>query len=693
MNRLANETSPYLRQHAGNPVDWYPWGAEALERARREDKPILLSIGYAACHWCHVMAHESFEDEATAQLMNELFVNIKVDREERPDLDGIYMSAVQAMTGHGGWPMTVFLTPAGAPFYGGTYFPPDDRQGMPSFQRVLRSIAAAYRDRRTDVEQTTAQVMRLYAAAAQGGQATGRLTPELLERAFRTIAGRHDSDHGGFNGAPKFPQAMALDFALRHWRRHGDPLGLEIALGSFRAMARGGIYDQVGGGFHRYAVDAVWLVPHFEKMLYDNALLVRLGAHLYQATHDVEIRRVTEEVVDWVAREMTSPGGGFYSSLDADSEGHEGKFYLWDEAELDALLDTDAMLVKPYWGVTASGNFEGRNILHVPDDPTALAARLNVEPVELENAVARARNVLYAARARRVWPGRDDKVLASWNGLMLRGVAECARAFGRDDYRTLALQNGDFLFRELVRADRVMRVHTDGVTKLNGYLEDHAAVALGALALYELTFDGAWLERARMLANSMVQWFWDETSGVFYDTPSDHEPLITRPREVTDNATPSGTSLAVELLLRLADLLQNAEMRRRGERVLEMLAEPMARFAPAFGHLLGSADFAVHGATEVALVGDAAAPDFHRLAREVAAHYLPSLVLAGGSGSGEAADRDAAGVALLEGRTALHGQATAYVCRHYACETPVTSPESLGEQLERAVRAPATTLS
>ncbi len=682
MNRLAQETSPYLRQHADNPVDWYPWGAEALERARREDKPILLSIGYAACHWCHVMEAESFRDEETARLMNELFVNIKVDREERPDLDAIYMSAVQAMTGHGGWPMTVFLTPAGVPFYGGTYFPPADRHGLPSFQRVLRSVAAAYRERRGDVEQTAAQVQRLYTYAHEEAQRTGELTSQLLERAFRGIAERYDPRYGGFDGAPKFPQAMTLDFALRFWRRTGNALGLEIARTSFRAMARGGIYDQVGGGFHRYAVDARWLVPHFEKMLYDNALLARLGAHLYQATRDAEVRRVTEEVVDWVAREMTSPGGGFYASLDADSEGEEGKFYLWTEAELDALLGPDAVIAKAYWGVSSPGNFEGRTILSVPHPPEAVAARLGVEAAELEGVIARARQALHAARAGRVWPARDEKVVAAWNGLMLRAVAECTRTFGRDDYRELALRNGAFLFRELVRDSRVMRTHTGGTATLKGYLEDQAAVGLGALALYELTFDRSWLERASALADAMVTWFWDDRAGCFYDTASDHEPLIARPREVTDNATPSGTSLAVELLLRLADLLGDRGKRERAEWVLETLAEPMVRFPSVFGHLLGVADLAMHGAVEVALVGEPASHDFRMLSREVAAHYVPTLVLAGGPPG------EGAGLPLLANRATIEGRAAAYVCRHFVCEAPVTTPQALGEQLERAAGAP-----
>ncbi|MFL5578328.1 MAG: thioredoxin domain-containing protein [Gemmatimonadaceae bacterium] len=681
-NRLATETSPYLQQHAGNPVDWHPWGEEAFARARAENKPVLLSIGYAACHWCHVMAHESFEDAATARVMNEHFVNVKVDREERPDVDSIYMQAVQAMTGHGGWPMTVFLTPAGEPFYGGTYFPPEDRHGMPSFRRILASVADAWRQRPDGIAQSAAAMREIYESATRRAQASGALTPATLERAYRALAAEYDPAHGGFGSAPKFPAAMAMDFLLRYWRRTDTAYALEMVRDSFRHMARGGIYDQVGGGFARYSTDAFWLVPHFEKMLYDNALLARLGVQLWQATGDPEVRRVTEETLDWARREMSSPAGAFYSTLDADSEGHEGKFYVWDEAELDRLLGADAPVVKQYWGVTRGGNFEGRSILHVPTDAAAFAERAGVGEAELLAAVARARATLYEARARRVWPGRDEKILAGWNGLMLRAMAEAARAFGRPDFRDAALANGEFLLAHLVRreggAARVMRVHKDGVTRVSGFLEDHASVALGFLALYELTFDRGWLDRARELARATVEWFWDEETGAFFDTARDAESLITRPRDITDNAVPAGTSLAVELLLRLADLFDDDAMRRRANWVMETLAEPMARHALAFGHLLGAADMAVYGAVEIALVGDAEAADFRALATEAALHFVPSPVIAGGP------PRESEDVVLLAGRPMVGEMATAYVCRGYVCEAPTTEAEKLGEQLEMA---------
>lgn len=684
-NRLANETSPYLLQHAGNPVDWYPWGPEALARAKREDKPILLSIGYAACHWCHVMAHESFEDEETARLMNEKFVNIKVDREERPDLDGIYMQAVQAMTGHGGWPMTVFLKPDGSPFYGGTYFPPEDRHGVPSFRTILQSVSEAYATKRDGIEKSAEKVKQIYEDNLARASTSGALSAQTLELAYRGLAQKYDIRNGGFGGAPKFPPTMVLDFLLRYWKRSGTGYALEMVTHSFRRMARGGIYDQVGGGFARYAVDATWLVPHFEKMLYDNALLVRLGAHLWQATKEIEVRRVTEETVRWLEREMTSPEGGFYSSLDADSEGHEGKFYVWSEAELDSLLGADASVVKPYYGVTPNGNFEGKNILFVGADHRTTAARAGISVEQLDSTLARAKQKLRDARAKRVWPARDEKILAAWNGLMLRGIATAARAFGSEQFAGLALRNAEFLAREMVRDGRVMRSHKAGVTRINGYLEDHAAVALGFLSVYELTFDEIWVAHAREITDTMIQWFWDDETGAFFDTAKDAEPLITRPRDVTDNAMPSGTSLAVELLLHLSELQHDSEYARRATFVLESQADPLTKYPTAFGHLLGGVDMELHGAIEIALAGERSDPAFKALERVVAGQYVPSLVLAGESvGAGTI-------VKLLEDRPLLDGKPTAFVCRGYSCDAPVTETEALKDQLENAARVVATT--
>jgi uncharacterized protein len=680
-NRLAHETSPYLLQHANNPVDWYSWGPEALDRARSENRPILLSIGYAACHWCHVMEHESFEDRATAALMNERFVNIKVDREERPDLDAIYMQAVQAMTGHGGWPMTVFLTPDGVPFYGGTYFPKDDRHGMPSFTRILTTVSDAYRAKPADIARTAESVREMYRVTIEPTRSAGPLSAELLDGAYRALSQRYDELDGGFDGAPKFPQTMSLDFLLRYWARRDVENALAIVSHSFKQMARGGIYDQVGGGFARYSVDAQWLVPHFEKMLYDNALLIRLGAHLWQATEDAEVRRVVEETIDWAIREMRSPEGGFYSSYDADSEGHEGKFYVWSAEEFDRVLGKDAPLMRAYWGVTADGNFEGSNILFVKGDRRALAARFSVSEDGLDQTIRRAKSALYEVRQQRVWPGCDDKILASWNGLMVRGIAEAARAFANEKYRAVAIDSATFLFENLVNDGRVLRSFKDGRARIAGYLEDHASLGLAALAIYELTFDGSWLDKARRLGDSVVRWFWDDETGAFYDTASDHEQLIVRPREVSDNATPSGTSLAVELLLRLAELFGDADDRRRATYVVESLAPAIGRYPSAFGNILGCADMLINGAIEVAIVGDPASDDFRALERTAADRYVPSLVLAGG------ARRDDDTIALLSARDTRDGQATAYVCRNYACEEPATTRDQLDDQLRRITTA------
>jgi uncharacterized protein len=653
-NRLASATSPYLQQHADNPVDWYQWGPEAFALAKRENKPVLLSVGYAACHWCHVMAHESFEDPDTAALMNQLFVNIKVDREERPDVDAVYMQAVQSMTGQGGWPMTVFLTPDGDPFIAGTYFPPRDGHGLPSFRRVLQSVSDAYHTRREAIDKTTAALRTYYAAASEPAVASGPLGPDTLQRAYDTIIRR------GFDGAPRFPQAMVLDFLVRYWRRTATDRALDTAVRSFTAMARGGIYDQVGGGFHRYTVDANWLIPHFEKMLYDNALIGRLGVHLWQATGDDEIREATERTFDWVAREMTSPEGGFYASLDADSEGHEGRFYVWDDAELDTVLGADATAIKQYYGVQPGGNFEGHHILHVATDddpPTNLAST---------------RTRLLAARNRRVRPTRDDKIIAAWNGLMLRALTDGARAFGRPEYHGMATANGQFLVSSMIvdMGGRVLRNWTNGVAGGPGFLEDQASVALGFIGLYELTFDRVWLHRATTIAHAMNKHFWDDAAGMFFDTADDAEPLITRPRDITDNATPAGTSLAVDLLLQLGDLTNDPSMRERAEWVLTTLAEPMAQHGPAFGYVLHAADQAVNGSTQIALVGDPLTARFQALDATVATTYVPALVLAGGPSS-------PTDIALLEGRPAILGRPTAYVCHGYVCDRPVTEPDEL----------------
>ena len=691
-NLLAGETSPYLLQHADNPVEWRPWNAAALEAARALDRPILLSIGYAACHWCHVMAHESFENAETARLMNDRFVNIKVDREERPDLDGIYMQAVQALTGQGGWPMTVFLTPTGEPFYGGTYFPPADRHGLPGFRRILLSVSDAWATNRGEVERATASLRAIY-ADRNTSASTSTLDANWLDAAYRGMARRFEPQFGGFGGAPKFPHAMALDAVLRHWARTGDAHALHMVRHSFVQMARAGVYDQVGGGFHRYAVDAQWLVPHFEKMLYDNALLVRLGVHLWQATGDLEVRRVVGETLAWLSREMTDASGGWYSSLDADSEGEEGKFYVWSLAEFRAALGAataggalagDASWAEAYFGVTRGGNFEGHNILTARADLSEAAIAHDTPaavPMPSPNALGEAKRALLAARGERVRPGRDEKILASWNGLMLRAVAEAARVLEVPEYRAAAVANGEFLWREMVRNGRGFRTHTRGVSRIAGFLEDHAAVALGFVALYQLTFDRTWLDRARVLADSCVTWFWSEGGQRFFDTATDHEALVTRPRDISDNATPSGISLATELMLLMAELLGDEGARAHALTELASLAEPATQYGVMFGHVLGAGDLAVHGAIEVAIAGTPGTPAFDALAHVAAQAYLPSLVLVGGSGD------DVRGMPLFEGRQHAAGATTAYVCRGYSCDAPTNDPAVLRAQLARAARS------
>ena len=682
-NRLADETSPYLRQHRDNPVEWYPWGPEALERARREDRPLLLSIGYAACHWCHVMAHESFEDEQTARLMNERFVNVKVDREERPDLDSIYMNAVQQMTGHGGWPLTAFLLPDGTPFFGGTYYPPEPRHGMPAFRQVLQAVAEAYRTQRAQVQRSAAELRDALAHSTQLRAQPTPLEPELMDRTFMALARHFDARYGGFGSAPKFPQPMTWEFLLRHWKRSGEPRALEMVTHTLRQMAAGGMYDQIGGGFHRYSVDARWLVPHFEKMLYDNALLAQLYLHGYQATGEPEFRRVVEEVLDYLLREMRSPEGGFYSSQDADSEGEEGRFYVWAADELDALLgEDDGALVRAFYGVSGGGNFEGKNILHRPRALAEVAADEAVAPEQLQAALERARGVLYEARARRVWPGRDEKVLTAWNAMTLRALAEAAFVLERDDYRAAALANAELLLGALRPEGRLRRSYKDDVAKIDAFLDDHALLADALLALYETTFDVRWLREARGLVEPMIERFWDDTAGVFYDTAADAEPLVVRPRDLFDNATPSGTSVAITTLQRLAVLSGEARYDALAARALEGVAGLVAQVPTAFGHLLGAVDFYLATPQEVAVVYPSGQAEAARpLLRVLAERYLPNTVRAARA---EDDAQAAAAVPLLAERPTQDGRPTAYVCERYACRQPVTEPEALARELEGA---------
>ena len=682
-NRLINETSPYLLQHANNPVDWYPWGEEALERARSEDKPILLSIGYSACHWCHVMERESFENETIAGLMNDNFISIKVDREERPDLDQVYMQAVQMLTGSGGWPMTVFLTPEGKPFYGGTYFPPEDRQGMPGFPRLLTSIAEAYSTNRGEIDRVTQQLTTQMSQSNQVSQGTSILTVDILHQAYSSLATNFDYQNGGFGNAPKFPQPMTPEFLLRYYHHGYNPRALELVELTLEKMAYGGIYDQIGGGFHRYSTDAYWLVPHFEKMLYDNALLARLYLHTYLITGRALYRRVVEETLDYVLREMTDSSGGFYSAQDADSEGVEGKFFVWSPDEINSVMgDADGEVFAGYYGVTGAGNFEGKNILNIRQDPEEFAETKGLTADQLGDIINRGSKALLEVRDQRIHPMRDDKVLASWNGLMLRSFAEAAAALGRPDYLAVAIKNAEFLAGSMKSGGRLLRTYRDGQAKLLGYLEDYSFVIDGLLALYEATFDLRWLDEAVTLADSMIELFWDEGIGGFYDTGSDHETLVVRPRDVFDNAQPCGGSVASDVLLRLAVFTGNNDYSAKATVPLRSLHQAMSQSPGGTGHWLSALDFYVSPPKEIAVIGPRDDPATQALLDTVFHRFLPNKVVMGvETPLIPAVDNSEADIPLLAGRGMVGGLPSAYVCQNYACQLPVTDPADLAEQL------------
>ena len=678
-NRLIHETSPYLLQHAHNPVDWYPWGDEAMGRAEEEDKPILLSIGYAACHWCHVMERESFEDEETARVMNEHFISIKVDREERPDVDAVYMDAVQAMTGQGGWPMTVFLTPAGVPFYGGTYFPPEPRHGLPAFRDLLVRVAEEYRERRDEIRHTGETLVAHLNRSQHLAAKSADLGPSLLDRALAGLEAAFDAIHGGFGRAPKFPPAHALEFLLRSHLRTGSLRPLQMVERTLEKMARGGIYDHLGGGFHRYSVDQVWLVPHFEKMLYDNALLARVYLHAYQVTGKALYRRVAEETLDYVLREMTHRSGGFYATQDADSEGEEGKYYVWTPAEVKEVLgEKDGDIFCQYFDVTEEGNFEGKSILRLPKDLDVVAHLCKISDKRLKEVIARGRKKLLARRGSRVPPGRDEKVLVGWNGLMLAALSEAARVLGRQDYAATAQKNARFLLENLQEGGRLLHTWKDGQGKIKGYLDDHAFLADGLIELYQTDFDPAWFDEAARLVRAMVELFWDEEEGGFYQTGSDQESLIARPKEFFDGATPSGNSVAAEVLLRWSAYTGETEYEERAVEILGLVAQQAATQPTAFGRALSALDLYLATPQEIAIVGPQDEEGTQALLNLVARRYLPNSVVA----MGEPDDGGAAeAIPLLADRPMAEGKPTAYVCQRFLCKAPVTDPEALAQQL------------
>jgi uncharacterized protein YyaL (SSP411 family) len=683
-NRLADATSPYLLQHAANPVDWYEWGPEAFARAAERDVPILLSVGYAACHWCHVMAHESFEDAETASIMNEHFVSVKVDREERPDVDAVYMDAVQAMTGQGGWPMTVFLTPEGEPFYAGTYFPDTPRHGMPSFRQILLALAEAWRERRSEVAGQGRRVSEALRQGLAGRASTEPLTDALLQEALHGLRASFDPAWGGFGGAPKFPQSMTLEFLLRMHLR-GEPEALGMVARTLDRMAAGGMHDQLGGGFHRYSVDDRWHVPHFEKMLYDNALLARLYLHGWQVTGDAAYRRVAERTLDYLLREMRHADGGFFSSQDADSEGVEGRFFVWSYRELVDVASPHGEAVAAYLGAIPEGNWEGTNVLWTPRPMGEVASEAAIEPDALAEAVDAALVRLLAARERRVHPAVDDKILAAWNGLAIAAFAEAGRSLGEPRYTDAAIAAGEFVLARMVDAEgRLHRSWRENRTSGPGFLEDHAMMAWAALELYESTFDPAWMRRARTLADRLIESFADAGGGGFYQTPADAGDLLVRPKELFDNAVPSGNSVAADVLQRLSLFTGDPAYERAGVGALRVVRDLLPRAPTAFGHALGALDLYLADAREIAVIGEPG-PDRDALVREATRRFMPNAVLAAAAPN----DADAIdAVPLLVGRPLVDRRAAAYVCVRFACLRPVTTTHELGAQLEGA--APVT---
>jgi hypothetical protein len=654
-NRLAQETSPYLLQHAHNPVDWYPWGEEALARARELDRPLLVSIGYSACHWCHVMERESFEDPAVAALMNEKLVCVKVDREERPDIDAVCMEACQAMTGQGGWPLNAFLTPEQAPFYVGTYFPPEPRHGMPPWPAVIEAVSEAWSERKDRVREQGAQVLRSLGGASRLPASEEPITEATLAQALDGLRRAHDPVNGGFGRAPKFPQASLVEFLLARGER-------DISLATLRAMAAGGIYDQIGGGFARYSVDATWTVPHFEKMLYDNALLARAYLHGWQVSGEPVLRRVCEETLDWALREMRGSEGGFCSALDADSEGVEGKFYVWTLDELRAALGDAGLFddAVAFFGASEGGNFEGANVLEGRGPVPSRLTEIQVALLE--------------RRSERVRPGLDDKRLTSWNALMISALAQAGAGLERPDYVAAAVACAEFLLRDMRDADgRLLRTWKDERAHIDAYLEDHAYLLEALLALYEATFDARWYAESRALADTLIERFADEEHGGFFTTAADHREGFARQKDLDDSPTPSGGASAAFGLLRLARLTGEFEYERHALDVLRVRAPIVGEHPHGFGHALQALDFYLAPVREVAIIGaDADMQGVAALAQVVRGRYAPHVVLAGGADSG---------VPLLEGRTAVDGRAAAYVCEHFACQAPVTDPDALAAAL------------
>lgn len=683
-NRLIHETSPYLLQHAHNPVDWYPWGEEALRRAREENRPILLSIGYSTCHWCHVMAHESFESERIADLMNQHFVCIKVDREERPDLDQIYMTATLALNqGQGGWPMTVFLTPDLQPFFAGTYFPPRDGLGRPGFPTILKRVAQVWREQPDALRMQSDEITERLREAHRP-PASLPVGKSEVAAAVAHFAATFDPTFGGFGAAPKFPAATALSLLLRHHQHTGDAHALHMVWTTLDAMARGGIYDQIGSGFARYSTDERWLVPHFEKMLYDNALLARTYLEAFQVTGDPSYRRIATEILDYILREMTAPEGGFYSATDADSEGVEGKFYVWTPAEIETILgQEEARRFCAYYDITPTGNWEGRSIPNIRRTAAQVATKLGISVEELADSVDRAQPKVYEARRERVPPGLDDKILTAWNGMMISAMAEGYRVLGEQRYLDAAVRAADFLLSTLLQPDgRLLRTYRTGKAHLHAYLEDYAYLCEGLIDLYEAGGADRYLSEAARMAERLLADFTDEESGAFYTTSRDHEMLILRHREGTDGATPSGNAVAASALARLSFHLDREEWRRAAERAISAYGQQIADYPHAFAKSLAVVDLFLEGSVELALIGAPREAEYEALRREVGRHYLPNRIIAHHNPT----EGDPPDFPLLRGKRLVDGRAALYVCRNFACQAPITDPAQAAELLDGAAR-------
>jgi uncharacterized protein YyaL (SSP411 family) len=679
-NRLIHETSPYLLQHAHNPVDWYPWGEEALARSKKEDKPILLSIGYSSCHWCHVMEKESFENEAIAEIMNQRFINIKVDREERPDLDELYMNAVQVMTGSGGWPMTVFLTPALIPFHAGTYFPPEDRGGMPGLTKILVVVSDYYRSHRGEVEKMEAQLQNALHQIAEINPSREAMSDQVLSKAFDALESQFDPIYGGFGKAPKFPGSMALSFLLRYWKSKGSKKALEMVERTLEKMAQGGIYDHLGGGFHRYSVDERWLIPHFEKMLYDNALLSRTYFEAYQATQKVRYRRVGEEILNYVLREMKSPEGGFYSTQDADSEGEEGKFYVWTRDEIKKVLGKEkGTPFCAYYGVGTEGNFEGgASVLNIASTLENVSQLYGTSVEDLGKLLEEGREKLYAEREKRVKPGRDEKILTSWNGLMISSFVDGFRVAGNEKYLKGAVDAARFILQEMRKGGHLMRVFNKGKSRVTGYSEDYAFLIQALIDLYEATFEMEWLKEAEDLNRRMIHQFWDERNGGFFFTGVENESLIARSKNPYDSAIPSANSIAVFNLIRLGYLTGEESLKQKAEQILHLFHSFLDQHPSGFAQMLSGLSFFLDP-QEVGIIGSKNDLKTKSMLKEIYLAYLPNKILS-----------------LRDPQDSVEGSwfpflrekkvqevPTTFVCKGFTCLPPVRNEKELKKILER----------